>query len=88
MADAPDSKSGGRKAVWVRVPPPVLGSNLRNRCCQGKHAIFKGFFLIIPLVDSSCLALAPHVVQCLGYFSRRDQLPDRSPFDYSCITIA
>ena len=24
MVDAPDSKSGGRKAVWVRVPPPVL----------------------------------------------------------------
>lgn len=24
LADAPDSKSGGRKAVWVRVPPPVL----------------------------------------------------------------
>ena len=23
LADAPDSKSGGRKAVWVRVPPPV-----------------------------------------------------------------
>ena len=22
LADAPDSKSGGRKAVWVRPPPP------------------------------------------------------------------
>ncbi len=24
MADAPDSKSGPRKRVWVQVPPPVL----------------------------------------------------------------
>ena len=24
MVDAPDSKSGDRKIVWVRVPPPVL----------------------------------------------------------------
>ena len=24
MADALDSKSSGRKAVWVQVPPPVL----------------------------------------------------------------
>jgi hypothetical protein len=23
-ADAPDLKSGGRKVVWVRVPPPLL----------------------------------------------------------------
>jgi hypothetical protein len=23
LADAPDSKSGGRKAVWVRPPPPA-----------------------------------------------------------------
>jgi hypothetical protein len=23
LADAPDSKSGGRKAVWVRFPPPA-----------------------------------------------------------------
>ena len=23
LADAPDSKSGDRKVVWVRVPPPV-----------------------------------------------------------------
>ena len=23
MADAADSKSAGRKAVWVRLPPPV-----------------------------------------------------------------
>src|SRR3979409_2278909 len=26
MADAPDSKSGPRKGVWVQVPPSVLGS--------------------------------------------------------------
>jgi hypothetical protein len=24
LVDAPDSKSGGRKVVWVRVPPPAL----------------------------------------------------------------
>src|SRR5215211_2892467 len=24
LADAPDLKSGGRKVVWVRVPPPLL----------------------------------------------------------------
>jgi hypothetical protein len=24
MADAPDSKSGARKGVWVRVPPSVF----------------------------------------------------------------
>jgi hypothetical protein len=24
MADAPDSKSGFRKEVWVQVPPPAL----------------------------------------------------------------
>jgi hypothetical protein len=24
MADAADSKSVGRKAVWVRLPPPAL----------------------------------------------------------------
>ena len=24
MADAPDSKSGPRKRVWVQLPPPVL----------------------------------------------------------------
>ena len=24
MADALDSKSSGRKVVWVQVPPPVL----------------------------------------------------------------
>src|SRR5215217_3691833 len=23
LVDAPDSKSGGRKVVWVRVPPPA-----------------------------------------------------------------
>ncbi len=27
MADAPDSKSGTRKGVWVQVPPPVLLSD-------------------------------------------------------------
>jgi hypothetical protein len=26
-ADAPDLKSGGRKVVWVRVPPPLLSQN-------------------------------------------------------------
>src|SRR5829696_8017111 len=26
MADAPDSKSGPRKGVWVQVPPSVLGT--------------------------------------------------------------
>ena len=26
-ADAPDLKSGGRKVVWVRVPPPLLAKN-------------------------------------------------------------
>ena len=27
MADALDSKSSSRKAVWVQVPPPVLGTS-------------------------------------------------------------
>jgi hypothetical protein len=30
MADAADSKSVGRKAVWVRLPPPALKFFLKN----------------------------------------------------------
>jgi hypothetical protein len=30
LVDAPDSKSGGRKVVWVRVPPPALLNFLQN----------------------------------------------------------
>ena len=30
-ADAPDLKSGGRKVVWVRVPPPLLADHLQNQ---------------------------------------------------------
>src|SRR5438128_4528582 len=29
LADAPDSKSGGRKPVWVRVPPSALAGPRR-----------------------------------------------------------
>ena len=32
--NAPDSKSGGRKAVWVRFPPPAPRF---LRTCQGLH---------------------------------------------------
>ena len=28
LADALDSKSSGRKAVWVRAPPPAMNSQL------------------------------------------------------------
>ena len=31
MADALDSKSSGRKAVWVRLPPPAPPSQLSRR---------------------------------------------------------
>ena len=31
MVDAPDSKSGDRKVVWVRVPPPVLYEIAANK---------------------------------------------------------
>src|SRR4051812_29052098 len=33
MADAPDSKSGIRKGVWVRVPPSAI--EVRARTCGG-----------------------------------------------------
>ena len=37
MVDAPDSKSGGREAVRVRVPPPVLTqSPAKQRRIAGK----------------------------------------------------
>ena len=29
LVDAPDSKSGARKGVWVRVPFPVLSNRRR-----------------------------------------------------------
>ena len=31
LADALDSKSSGRKAVWVRAPPPAMDSELDSR---------------------------------------------------------
>ena len=31
MADAADSKSAGRKAVWVRLPPPAPAFDQRDR---------------------------------------------------------
>jgi hypothetical protein len=34
MADAPDSKSGPRKRVWVQVPPSVLNGLARFRECE------------------------------------------------------
>jgi hypothetical protein len=40
MADAADSKSVGRKAVWVRLPPPAL-SFLKCSMCRGSR-LFKG----------------------------------------------
>jgi hypothetical protein len=36
MADAPDSKSGPRKGVWVQVPPSVL-YNVRTYGDQGER---------------------------------------------------
>ena len=30
MADALDSKSSGRKAVWVQVPPPAIRLGARS----------------------------------------------------------
>jgi hypothetical protein len=32
LADALDSKSSGRKAVWVRAPPPAVESQFDLRC--------------------------------------------------------
>jgi hypothetical protein len=32
LADALDSKSSGRKVVWVRAPPPALNSQFNVRC--------------------------------------------------------
>ncbi len=35
MADAADSKSVGRKAVWVRLPPPAPARLFSLRCSAG-----------------------------------------------------
>ena len=32
LADALDSKSSGRKVVWVRAPPPAMNSQFNVRC--------------------------------------------------------
>ena len=32
LADALDSKSSGRKVVWVRAPPPAMNSQFNGRC--------------------------------------------------------
>jgi hypothetical protein len=32
LADALDSKSSGRKVVWVRAPPPAMNSQFDVRC--------------------------------------------------------
>ncbi len=45
MADAADSKSVGRKAVWVRLPPPAP----INRLCFPLHDA-RGFFVCPPCV--------------------------------------
>ena len=36
MADAPDSKSGARKGVWVRVPPSVLNQSHATAASFGR----------------------------------------------------
>ena len=51
LADAPDSKSGGRKAVWVRFPPPAppsaaslapFGRRIMRARLAVKHSGFPG----------------------------------------------
>ena len=47
LADARDSKSRGRKAVWVRFPPPApasgtLGARPRSRIRPGSGAVATG----------------------------------------------
>ena len=42
LADAPDSKSGGGKLMWVRVPPSVLLSDKD----LGKHTLSPFFMRI------------------------------------------
>ena len=43
LADAPDSKSGSRKGVRVRVPPSAL-ARLPNPDREGRH--FRGDFVV------------------------------------------
>jgi sulfite reductase alpha subunit-like flavoprotein len=50
LADAPDSKSGPRKRVWVQVPPSVLSrraANQADRMRQGPLFFRANPFLII-----------------------------------------
>jgi hypothetical protein len=37
MADAPDSKSGPRKRVWVQVPPSVLANCVGSALFATRH---------------------------------------------------
>src|SRR5665213_2982069 len=39
MADAPDSKSGSRKRVWVQVPPSALRSCFRSHRNTAETAV-------------------------------------------------
>jgi hypothetical protein len=64
MADAADSKSVGRKAVWVRLPPPAL-SYLKCSMCRGSRLI-KG-----DLNEGPCNS---HALFSMGGLVRRNHL--------------
>ena len=44
LADALDSKSSGRKAVWVRAPPPAIFCSMFD---AGRWQFFTGFWCAV-----------------------------------------
>src|SRR5271156_5844047 len=69
LADAPDSKSGGRKAVWVRPPPPGPLLYLRP---GPRRVQFQLAFVNSNTAQSAGIAkgrAVPHVTKPLLYLS-------------------
>ena len=52
MADALDSKSSCRKAVWVQVPPPVVCSSAHYKTWQNSGAIYTRIHTHVGALDS------------------------------------
>jgi hypothetical protein len=82
LADAPDSKSGGRKAVWVRFPPraPIFPADFATyhcllivaRCCHNPQKHGRGWQRLANL-RSTEIAKKPqksHFSQYLKGFER------------------
>src|SRR6266481_5228294 len=65
LADALDSKSSGRKVVWVRAPPPAMESQLDIRRRTLSSA------------DSSGKKTLPDGLICVASFAFRIPLPHR-----------